>query len=614
MRHTFRSPLTWLGGLLVLYLTIPIGAFFIRLGRSNQRGFGVPGLWNALWVSLVTATITTILVALFGVPLAHVLSRAKGRLGTLVGIAVQLPLALPPLMSGILLIYLVGPYTTIGRLFDGRLTESMVGIVLAQTFVSAPFLIIAARSAFSGLDPALDDVAATLGYHPLARFLRVSVPATASAIVAGLLLTWLRAFGEYGATVLISYHPYTLPVFTGVQFSGTGLAPTQAPTALAILAAILAVAVSRIRRPQRLRPRTALPDPAPPAQNEPTSVGFHLDATVGTFRLRCAHRAHSHRLAVLGPSGSGKSMTLRALAGLLGPDAGTVAYGSDPVTEVPTEARKIGFVPQGSGLFPKRTVWQQLLFAPDADARLAAWWLAKLQLSGLEDRLPDQLSGGQRRRVSLARALTRNPRLVLLDEPFSALDAPVRDELRRELRRLQHEAGLSTVLVTHDPEEAALLADEVIVIAEGRLLQAGSIRDVYARPSSPQVARLIGMQNLNHAVAVSPTDLLTGGVVISTASHGMPQGSDVLWCIRPEHVAISRTGRYPVEVIDSADLGGTTTAIVGLGGAVELRVRTIGPVDLAVGSASRVDLDPDAITVWPATSLPEPRAVPVSAT
>jgi ABC-type sulfate transport system permease component len=431
MRQTIRSPLAWLGGLLVLYLTIPIGAFFIRLGRSNQRGFGVPGLWNALWVSLVTATITTILLALFGVPLAHVLSRAKGRLGTLVGIAVQLPLALPPLMSGILLIYLVGPYPTIGRLFDGRLTESIAGIVLAQTFVSAPFLIIAARSAFSSLDPALDDVAATLGYHPLARFLRVSVPATASAIVAGLLLTWLRAFGEYGATVLISYHPYTLPVFTEVQFSGSGLA--------------------------------------------------------------------------------------------------------------------------------------------------------------------------------------RNPRLVLLDEPFSALDAPVRDELRRELRRLQHEAGLSTVLVTHDPEEAALLADEVIVIAEGRLLQAGSIHDVYARPSSPQIARLVGMQNLNHGVAQTSTDLLTGGVVISTGSHGMPHGSDVLWSIRPEHVALSRSGRYPVEIFDIADLGGTTTAIVGLGRSVELRVRATGPVDLAVGSPSHVDLDPDAITVWPAVSLSEPRAVPVSA-
>jgi molybdate transport system permease protein len=120
-------------------------------------------------------------------------------------------------------------------------------------------------------------------------------------------------------------------------------------------------------------------------------------------------------------------------------------------------------------------LWQQVLFATDANDGLAAWWLARLELDGLQWRLPHQLSGGQRQRVSLARALSRNPRLLLLDEPFSGLDAPVREELRRELRRLQRERGLSTVLVTHDPEEAALLADEVVVIDEGRVLQAGSV-------------------------------------------------------------------------------------------------------------------------------------------
>ncbi len=266
--RTIRSPLSWLGALLLLYLTVPVVAFFIRFGQSSQRGFNVPGLGGALWVSLVTSTITTGLVALFGVPLAYILARHEGRWRTLVGIAVQLPLALPPLMSGILLIYLVGPYTTLGRFFDGRLTDSMAGIVLAQTFVSAPFLIIAARSAFASQDPALDDVAATLGHRHLDRFFRVSLPDAGTAVLAGLLLTWLRAFGEYGATVLISYHPYTLPVFTEVQFSGSGLPPTEAPTALALLAAIAVVGLSRLRRPARAggvaRPRRRLsPRPAP---------------------------------------------------------------------------------------------------------------------------------------------------------------------------------------------------------------------------------------------------------------------------------------------------------------------------------------------------------------
>jgi molybdate transport system permease protein len=612
-RQTLRSPLTWLGGLLVVYLSVPIVAFFIRLGRSNQRGFGVPGLANALWVSVISATITTILVAVFGVPLAHSLARVKGRLGTVVGIAIQLPLALPPLMSGILLIYLVGPYTPIGRLFDGRLTGSIAGIVLAQTFVSAPFLIIAARSAFSSLDPALDDVAATLGYHPLARFLRVSVPAAASAILAGLLLTWLRAFGEYGATVLISYHPYTLPVFTEVQFSGSGLSPTQAPTALALVTAVAVVALSRVRRPQRLRRPTAVPEPLPPAPSTPTNVAFRFDTSTGTFRLHYGHRAHSHRLAVLGPSGSGKSMTLRALAGLLGPQAGTVSFGADAMALVPTEDRRIGYVPQGFGLFPKRTVWQQLLFAPDADEHLAAWWLATLHLTGLEDRLPEQLSGGQRQRVSLARALSRNPQLVLLDEPFSGLDAPVRDELRRELRRLQREAGLSTVLVTHDPEEAALLADEVVVIAGGQLLQAGAIRDVYTRPASPAVARLVGVANLNVGAALSPTQVSAGNAVIDTGRHGLLEGTRLLWCIRPENVCVSSAGRYLVRVVDCADLGAVTAAVVRFPDGPELRLRATGPLDLRPGSICRIDLDPGAITAWESDHLTALDAVPVSA-
>ena len=159
----------------------------------------------------------------------------------------------------------------------------------------------------------------------------------------------------------------------------------------------------------------------------------------------------------------------------------------------------MGYVAQGFSLYPHLTVWQQLLFAEGATPGEAAYWLDHLHLDGLQDRYPDQISGGQRQRVALAQALCRSPELLLLDEPFSALDAPVRQELRRELRRLQHDTGLATVLVTHDPEEAAFLADEVIVISDGRTLQSGSTRDLFARPSSPEVARLLGVANLHRS-------------------------------------------------------------------------------------------------------------------
>jgi molybdate transport system permease protein len=594
-----RSPLTWLGGLLALYIVIPLVAFLIRLAAPGDRGFGTPGLWSAVEVSVVSATITTVLVALFGIPLASWLARSRGPVGAVTGVLVQLPLAIPPVTSGLVLIYLVGPYTTLGQFFNGGLTDSVAGVVLAQTFVASPFLIVAARSAFAAVDPALDDLAATLGHRPLARFFRVSLRVAAPGIRAGLLMTWLRAIGEYGATVLLAYHPYTLPVFTYVQFSSTGIPTTQAPTALALGIAVVVLLGSQLHRPRRFR-AAEVPAPRPPGSTPPVTVGFDLDVTVGSFRLAVAHQAASHRIAILGPSGAGKSMTLRALAGLLGPDAGEVRYDGQLVSAVPVEARDLGYVPQSMALFPDRTVWQQLLFATRADPRLAAWWLATLHLGGLQDRLPDQLSGGQRQRVSLARALSHGPRLVLLDEPFSSLDAPVRDELRRELRRLQNDAGLSTVLVTHDPEEAALLADEILVIDGGRLLQAGPRSAVFSRPASPEVGRLLGIQNLLTGVVTGPGQITAGTLRIAAGTGDLPAGREVLWCIRPDHVTVGDHGGYGAVVLDVADIGTYTSVTVELAGGPELRIRTAAAAGLERGGSCRVDLDPDCIALWPA--------------
>jgi molybdate transport system permease protein len=352
-----------------------------------------------------------------------------------------------------------------------------------------------------------------------------------------------------------------------------------------------------------------------------------LDVVVGGFRLAVAHQAASHRIAILGPSGAGKSMTLRAVAGFLGPDAGEVRFNTDVLTRVPVEARHLGYVPQGHTLFPGRTVWQQVLFATDADPSLAAWWLRTLRLDGLAGRLPGQLSGGQKQRVALARALARAPRLLLLDEPFSALDAPVREELRRELRRLQREAGLSTVLVTHDPEEAALLADEILVVADGRLLQAGPRAELFARPASPQVARLLGIPNLIPATVAAPGLLALGGPASAAAAGGvgdgteasglriaagtgsLPVGTAVLWTIRPDHVTVvppawvgasDNADLYPCVVDDLADIGTLTTLTVRLPGDQELRVRTTAQVTVAPGDACLVRLPPADITAWPA--------------
>jgi ABC-type Fe3+/spermidine/putrescine transport system ATPase subunit len=339
---------------------------------------------------------------------------------------------------------------------------------------------------------------------------------------------------------------------------------------------------------------------------------------VGTFRLRVAHPEGSHRLAVVGPSGSGKSVTLRVLAGLLGSDAGTVTYGGVDVSRTAPQRRRIGYVPQGFGLIPGRTVWQQAVFGVHADPARAAWWLETLHLDGLLDRLPEQLSGGQRQRASLARALAGDPQVVLLDEPFSALDAPVRAELRRELRRLQREVSLSTVLVTHDPEEAAMLADEIVVLSDGHVLQSGSCRDVYQRPASAEIGRLLGIDNLFEGVAGADGVLLVGenhapgvpggGVPLGLAT-GLPAGARLLWQVPPEALRV-RTGPSPSsangatvdlgpgQVTDVVDLGRTVEVVVELSCGLELRARTLELPDLGVGAACRVETEAEAVSVW----------------
>jgi ABC-type sulfate/molybdate transport systems ATPase subunit/ABC-type sulfate transport system permease component len=602
-----RSPraLYWLGALLVLYLAYPVGAFFYRLIGGGNEGWSVPGLWPALWVSVAGSTISLLIGVVAGIPLAYVLAHRRGWLSSAVGVVVQLPLAVPPLISGILLVYIVGPYTFLGQLSGERLTQTMYGVVIAQSFVSAPFLVVVARSAFRAVDPSLDDVAATLGHGPLARFLRVHVPAAADGLRTGMILMWLRAFGEYGTTVILAYHPYSIPVYVDNLFSSGPLSLAEAPTILAFGVAVLAIAAVYVRLPAHVRRR---PNPAPlaPVPTPPTPVGFDIDAAVGTFRLRVAHPEGGHRLAVVGPSGSGKSITLRVLAGLLGPGAGTVTYGGADMSRIATERRRLGYVPQGLGLIPGRTVWQQVVFGVDADPARAAWWLETLHLDGLLDRLPEQLSGGQRQRVSLARALAGDPRVVLLDEPFSALDAPVRAELRRELRRLQRDVSLSTVLVTHDPEEAAMLADEIVVLSDGQVLQSGSCRDVYQRPASTEVGRLLGIDNL-----------FDGGVPMSLAT-GLPAGARLLWQVPPEALRV-RVGPSPSgangsavdlgqgRVTDIVELGRTVEVVVVLSSGIELRSRTLEAPDLGVGAACRVETDREAVSVWSKSAVTETR-------
>ena len=613
------GPVPWLGALLALYLTVPVALFLFQVAGGGKQGFGTPGLIGAAYVSVATATISLCVIALLGVPLAYVLARRRNRVTAIVGVLVQLPLAIPPLMSGIVLISVLGPDTPIGRAFGGHLSETMVGVVLAQTFVSAPFLIIAARAAFASVDPSVLEHAASLGHREFARFLRVSLPLAAPGIRAGLLLSWLRAFGEYGATVILAYHPYSLPVFTYVQFSGQGIPATRAPTVISLAVAVVVGVIGGVRwtrlgarrrvellpAPDHARP-ASVATPSNPNLPKPPSipVAFDLDGSFGAFRLRVAHEGSTSRLAVLGASGSGKSLTLRCLAGFFGPRVGLVRYGDRPVELVAAEDRRIGYVPQGLGLFPHLTVAQHVRFAVGAREDLAEYWLGRLRLEGLEARRPAELSGGQRQRVALAQALSRAPELLLLDEPFSALDAPIRADLRHELRRLQRDTGLSTVVVTHDPEEAALLSDEIVVLDRGEIVQSGTRQEVFDRPASPVVAGLLGMGNLQAGWVSRPGTVESRGLSLIADTGTMAPGTEVWWCIRPEQVAVlGAGGPLSATVLDVADLGSRTELVLHSGG-LELRASHLGPSTVEVGDACSIELPRGAIRLWSVSAGP----------
>lgn len=624
MRPHVPAPLPWLGCLLALYLLAPFAAGLFQSGLADWAGADWAGLSRAALVSVASASAATVLVSLTGVPLGYLLARPSGsrmsRRMAVLGFAVQLPLAFPPLSSGILLLFLLGYASPLGRLTGGALTDSFGGIVLAEAFVSAPFLIVAARSAFAGLDPVLEDVAATLGHGPWAVFRRVSLQLAWRPIVAGMLLAWLRAFGEFGATVMVAYHPYSLPVYTYVAFGSRGLPamlPVLLPTLLAALLVMgLATLLSRPRAPARGGPGVdgIMRDPPPVARARGTRSGATLDLAfrrrLDGFHLDVAWRTEARRLAVLGASGSGKSMTLRLMAGLDRAASQRLLLGGHDLAPLSPAARGVSYVPQSYGLFPHLHLSRQVAFAADADPALVRQWIARLGLSGLERRFPGSLSLGQQQRVALARALSRPARLLLLDEPFSALDAPLRARLRRTLRALQEEMAATTVLVTHDPEEALFLADELLLLEAGRVLQAGRAADVFQRPASAAVAGLLGAETTALGWTLGPHCLdIGGGVRLEVAGPALPPDAGVGWTVAPALVRISPGGRYPATIIGAAVACGGLREVELQAGACRLRALA-GPGAPCTPGPCRIDIDPAALQVWPDRAATAPPRLP----
>ena len=262
--------------------------------------------------------------------------------------------------------------------------------------------------------------------------------------------------------------------------------------------------------------------------------------------------------ALLGPSGCGKTTLLRMLAGFETPDSGTILLSGNDISPLPPEKRPLNLMFQSYALFPHMTVRQNLNYGLEME-RLSRRLirervdetLASTDLTALADRKPDQLSGGQKQRVALARALVKRPRVLLLDEPLGALDKKLRERMQLELKRLQNEAGITFVIVTHDQEEALVMADRMAILKDGKLLQTGTPEDIYEAPADRFVANFIGIMNfLDGEIDGSGAFVADGSRNPIAVRHG-PRKATL--AVRPEHLSITgRADGLPVVISDIA--------------------------------------------------------------
>ena len=291
-------------------------------------------------------------------------------------------------------------------------------------------------------------------------------------------------------------------------------------------------------------------------------------------------------LTLLGPSGCGKTTLLRMISGFETPTQGSVLLAGGDVTALPPYRRDVNQVFQSYALFPHLCVWDNVVFglkmkrmSGQQMQQRAVRAIEMVSLTGMERRKPDQLSGGQKQRVALARALVCEPKVLLLDEPLSALDAKLRRAMQVELKRLQARLGITFVFVTHDQEEALVMSDRIAVINRGKIEQIGAVSDIYHNPKTRFVADFIGQANVLDAKVEQRGGTLATvrvkDVDLSIASTPSLNGSDVLICVRPEKIRLSRRAPegknvFPATVREEIFHGATDQLLLQSAGGVEL--------------------------------------------
>lgn len=492
----------------------------------------MPNDLSPLWISLKTASIATIVTFFLGIAAAYWMLDYRGKRKAIIEGIFIAPLVLPPTVVGFLLLMLLGKNGLLGQLlhlFNIDIVFTWYAVVISSTVVAFPLMYKTALGAFEQIDGNLPRVARTLGASEFNVFWRVSFPLALPGILAGATLAFCRALGEFGATLMLAGNipgqTQTLPIaiYFSVEAGATQEAWIWALTIITIsFSAISSVnfwqqkqqqksKISSINKQIEITPATNYQITIPKSDNP--SLFVDIQKRLADFTLDVSFSSSDRPLGLLGASGAGKSMILRCIAGMETPDRGRIVlngkvlFDAEKKINVPSRDRKIGFLFQNYALFPHLTVAQNIAFGLPKDTpklrikQLVNGQLVKVKLAGFGDRYPRQLSGGEQQRIALARALASNPELLLLDEPFSALDTYLRTQLEEELRLVLQEYPGVTLMVSHNLEEIYRVCENLLAIDRGKAIASDTKQNIFEHPETFRVAQITGCKNFSRAVA-----------------------------------------------------------------------------------------------------------------
>lgn len=611
-------------------------AFMSNAFRGLSAGFTLEWLEKVLSIygdtiirSFYLALATLGVCAVTGVPAAYVLVKSgKSRWAAMIEESLVLPLSIPGMAIGLGILLTWGGPTWF--------RHSWLFLLAGHSIFCLPFMVRAVTAVLRIVPlPMYEESAATLGAGPLRIFTQIVVPIAGPGILSGALQVLTLSMGEFNISWMLQT-PFTRTLPTGLadSYASMRLEIGSAYTVvfLALIVPVLALMqqipalMARMtasggkksdtlmtQTPVVLKSRVLLAEPVS-IRLENCSKTFGRSTVLQPFSLIMPA---GKKVVLLGPSGCGKTTTLRLIAGLESPDpGGAVFLGDKDVTGLPAEKRNIGMMFQQYALFPHMNVEQNISYGlrlrktPREEMRgLVEAVLDMVRLRPLAKRGINELSGGQRQRVALARALVTKPRVLLLDEPLTALDALLRVSVREELDQLLAGLGITSVIVTHDQDEAMSLGDLIVVMRDGRIEQIGAPREIYHNPATAFTAGFVGGSNRLPGVLEDGLLRLPGGAVIAAsglrpraADGRLPSAGEVSVFFRPEQLRPAEPApeRIRGKVLTAHFLGESTRLAVQIDNDYLVKVELPSADTPAPGADICLDIAPEALLLFSA--------------